>query len=198
LQTRLFFPIQSLLSVGVDVQSSLALFERVFEYLELPVEIKERDGAVKLDPGTLRGDVAFTDVGFRYAEDGPWTLRDIDLEIPAGSTLAVVGETGSGKTTLAYLLARLYEVSEGSVTIDGVDVRDLGQASLASTVPTDVLLDIEPLSRHDLNLGLLQQLAKDPLRHVRLEGPHCVFAGGLPRAAVLVRRRARWQRSDAR
>jgi ATP-binding cassette subfamily B protein len=134
LQTRLFFPIQSLLSVGVDVQSSLALFERVFEYLELPVEIKERDGAVKLDPGALRGDVAFTDVGFRYAEDGPWTLRDIDLEIPAGSTLAVVGETGSGKTTLAYLLARLYEVSEGSVTIDGVDVRDLGQASLASTV----------------------------------------------------------------
>ena len=134
LQTRLFFPIQSLLSVGVDVQSSLALFERVFEYLELPVEIKERDGAVKLDPGTLRGDVAFTDVGFRYAEDGPWTLRDIDLEIPAGSTLAVVGETGSGKTTLAYLLARLYEVSDGSVTIDGVDVRDLGQASLATTV----------------------------------------------------------------
>src|SRR6185503_12914374 len=134
LQTRLFFPIQSLLSVGVDVQSSLALFERVFEYLELPVEIKERDGAVKLDPGTLRGDVAFADVGFRYADDGPWTLRDIDLEIPAGSTLAVVGETGSGKTTLAYLLARLYEVSEGSVTIDGVDVRDLGQASLASTV----------------------------------------------------------------
>jgi ATP-binding cassette, subfamily B, bacterial len=134
LQTRLFFPIQSLLSVGVDVQSSLALFERVFEYLELPVEIKERDGAVKLDPATLRGDVAFTDVGFRYAEDGPWTLRDIDLEIPAGSTLAVVGETGSGKTTLAYLLARLYEVSEGSVTIDGVDVRDLGQASLATTV----------------------------------------------------------------
>jgi ATP-binding cassette, subfamily B, bacterial len=134
LQTRLFFPIQSLLSVGIDVQSSLALFERVFEYLELPVEIEEREGAVRLDRSTLRGDVAFSGVGFRYTDHGPWTLREIDLEIPAGGTLAIVGETGSGKTTLAYLLARLYEVEEGTVEIDGVDVRDLSHASLASTV----------------------------------------------------------------
>src|SRR4051794_1466521 len=91
LQTRLFFPIQSLLSVGVDVQSSLALFERVFEYLELPVEIEERDGALTLDPHHVRGDVRFEGVAFRYAADGEWTLRDIDLEIPSGTTLAVVG-----------------------------------------------------------------------------------------------------------
>jgi len=134
LQTRLFFPVQSLLSVSVDVQSSLALFERVFEYLELPVEIEERDGAVTLDPETRPGTVAFEQVGFRYAPDGPWTLRAIDLEIRPGTTLAVVGETGSGKTTLAYLLARLYEVEEGRVTIDGVDVRDLSHASLAAIV----------------------------------------------------------------
>jgi ATP-binding cassette subfamily B protein len=134
LQTRLFFPIQSLLSVGIDVQSSLALFERVFEYLELPVEIQEREGAIELERGALNGDVGFSGVGFRYSEDGPWTLRGIDLEIPAGTTLAVVGETGSGKTTLAYLIARLYEAGEGSVTIDGVDVRDLSHASLASIV----------------------------------------------------------------
>jgi ATP-binding cassette subfamily B protein len=134
LQTRLFFPIQSLLSVGVDVQSSLALFERVFEYLELPVEIDEREGAVTPRPDAVRGAVVFDRVGFRYAGDGEWTLRDIDLEVPPGTTLAVVGETGSGKTTLAYLLARLYEVEEGSVTIDGVDVRDLSQAALASMV----------------------------------------------------------------
>jgi ATP-binding cassette, subfamily B, bacterial len=134
LQTRLFFPIQSLLSVGVDVQSSLALFERVFEYLELPVEIDEREGAVTPSPDAVRGAVVFDRVGFRYAGDGEWTLRDIDLEVPPGTTLAVVGETGSGKTTLAYLLARLYEVEEGSVTIDGVDVRDLSQAALASMV----------------------------------------------------------------
>jgi ATP-binding cassette subfamily B protein len=134
LQTRLFFPIQSLLSVGVDVQSSLALFERVFEYLELPVEIDDREGAVTPNLDAVRGAVAFNRVGFRYAGEGEWVLRDIDLEVPPGTTLAVVGETGSGKTTLAYLLARLYEVEEGSVTIDGVDVRDLSQSALASMV----------------------------------------------------------------
>jgi ATP-binding cassette, subfamily B, bacterial len=134
LQTRLFFPVQSLLSVGVDVQSSLALFERVFEYLELPVEITERDGATALQREEVRGAVSFDGVGLRYAPDGDWTLRDVDFEIPAGTTMAVVGETGSGKTTLAYLLARLYEVEEGSVAIDGIDVRDLSHASLASIV----------------------------------------------------------------
>jgi ATP-binding cassette, subfamily B, bacterial len=134
LQTRLFFPIQSLLSVGVDVQSSLALFERVFEYLELPVEIEEREGAITPSPAAVRGAVAFEGVGFRYADDGEWTLRDIDFEVEPGTTLAVVGETGSGKTTLAYLLARLYEVEEGRVTIDGIDVRDLSHAALASIV----------------------------------------------------------------
>jgi ATP-binding cassette, subfamily B, bacterial len=134
LQTRLFFPVQSLLSVGVDVQSSLALFERVFEYLELPIEIGERNGAIALGAGAAGGAVAFEQVGFRYTPDGDWTLREIDLEIPAGTTLAVVGETGAGKTTLAYLLARLYEVEEGRVTIDGIDVRDLSHASLASVV----------------------------------------------------------------
>ena len=134
LQTRLFFPVQSLLSVGVDVQSSLALFERVFHYLDLPVEIEEREGAVTLSPDRVTGAVSFEDVGFRYRPDGPWTLREIDLEVPAGTTLALVGETGSGKTTLAYLLARLYDVEEGRVAIDGVDVRDLTHASLAAVV----------------------------------------------------------------
>jgi len=134
LQTRLFFPVQSLLSVGVDVQSSMALFERVFEYLDYPVDIEERDGAVDLDPERVQGAVAFEGVGFRYSPDGEWTLRGIDLDVPPGTTLAVVGETGSGKTTLAYLLARLYEVGEGRVTIDGIDVRDLSHASLAAIV----------------------------------------------------------------
>ena len=134
LQTRLFFPVQSLLSVGVDVQSSLALFERVFHYLDLPVDIEERDGATNLRSEAMTGAVTFEGVGFRYAADGPWTLREIDLHVPPGTTLALVGETGSGKTTLAYLLARLYDVQEGRVTIDGVDVRDLTHVSLASVV----------------------------------------------------------------
>jgi ATP-binding cassette subfamily B protein len=134
LQTRLFFPVQSLLSVGVDVQSSLALFERVFHYLDLPVDIEERDGAVTLRPDRVSGAVAFEGVGFRYRPDGSRTLHDIDLEVPPGTTLALVGETGSGKTTLAYLLARLYDVDEGRVAIDGVDVRDMTHASLARVV----------------------------------------------------------------
>ena len=134
LQTRLFFPVQSLLSVSVDIQSSLALFERVFHYLDLPVEIDERDGAVAPPPEEIAGGVTFEEVGFRYGDEGEWTLRDIELEIPAGTTLAVVGETGSGKTTLGYLLARLYEVQEGRVTIDGIDVRDLTHTSLSAIV----------------------------------------------------------------
>jgi ATP-binding cassette subfamily B protein len=134
LQTRLFFPIQSLLSVGVDVQSSLALFERVFEYLDMPIEIEEAEGAIELDPATVNGDVDFEGVGFRYGADGDSIVSGVDIHVPAHSTLAIVGETGSGKTTLAYLLARLYDVGDGAVRIDGIDVRDLTHESLAAVV----------------------------------------------------------------
>jgi len=134
LQTRLLFPIGSLLSVQADVQTSLALFDRVFEYLDLPVEITEAEDPVELDPHTVRGEVAFENVAFRYDEDGAQTLQDICFEMDPGSSVAVVGETGSGKTTMGYLLARLYDVNEGRVTIDGVDLRDLSFASLRRTV----------------------------------------------------------------
>jgi ATP-binding cassette subfamily B protein len=134
LQTRMFFPIQSLLSVSVDVQSSLALFERVFEYLDEPIEIRERPGAPSIPASELRGEVTFAGVGFRYGQDAEWTIRDVDLTVPAGTTLALVGETGAGKTTLAYLLARLYDPQEGAVVIDGIDVRDLSLRSLAAIV----------------------------------------------------------------
>ena len=136
LQTRLLFPIQSLLSTQTDVQSSLALFDRIFEYLDLPVDIVEADDPVELRPEELLGEVRFDGVSFRYGEDEDerWTLRDIDLVVPAGTRTAIVGETGAGKTTLGYLAARLYEPQEGRVTIDGVDVRDASLASLAATV----------------------------------------------------------------
>ncbi len=133
LQTRIFFPIQSLLSVSVDVQSSLALFERVFDYLDEPVEIREHAGAPNMPPSEIRGEVAFDAVGFRYGDE-EWTLRDIDLTVPAGTTLALVGATGAGKTSLAYLLARLYDPQEGAVRIDGIDVRELSLESLAGIV----------------------------------------------------------------
>jgi ATP-binding cassette, subfamily B, bacterial len=132
LQTRLLFPMQQLLSVGLEVQTSLALFGRIFEYLDLPVDIVERPNARALSG--VRGDVGLEDVSFRYAEGSPWTLQEIAAEIPAGTRTALVGETGSGKTTLAYLVARLYEPQRGAVTIDGVDIRDMTLESLAATV----------------------------------------------------------------
>jgi ATP-binding cassette subfamily B protein len=132
LQTRLLFPMQQLLSVGLEVQTSLALFGRIFEYLDLPVDIVERPGARAMSD--VRGDVRLNDVSFRYGPDAPWTLQDISAEIPAGTRTALVGETGSGKTTLAYLVARLYEPQQGGVEIDGVDIRDMTLSSLAATV----------------------------------------------------------------
>ena len=130
LQTRLFFPVGSLLGVGLDVQTSLALFDRIFDYLDQPVDIEERPGARVLDAG---GDVTFDHVWFRYG-GGDWTLEDVTFSVPAGTKTALVGETGAGKTTLGYLTARLYDVNEGGVRIDGVDVRDLSFASLARLV----------------------------------------------------------------
>jgi ATP-binding cassette subfamily B protein len=131
LQSSLFNPLNALLRTGVQVQSSLALFARIFEYLDLPVDIVERADPVPLP--AVRGDVRFSDVSFAY-EPGAPTLTEVSLSVPAGSTLAVVGATGSGKTTLGYLLARLYDVRSGSITIDGVDIRDLSLATLADTV----------------------------------------------------------------
>ena len=128
LQTRLFFPIGGLLGVQLDVQSSLALFDRIFEYLDQPVDIVE--GRKEID--APRGDVAFEDVWFRYGD--AWTLEDVAFTVPAGTTTALVGETGSGKTTCAYLVARLYDATEGRVTIDGTDVRELTFPSLTAAV----------------------------------------------------------------
>jgi ATP-binding cassette, subfamily B, bacterial len=132
LQTRLLFPMQQLLGVGVEVQTSLALFGRIFEYLDLPVDIVERPDARELQD--VEGHVSIDDVWFRYAPESPWTLQEVSAEIPAGTRTALVGETGSGKTTLAYLVARLYEPQRGAVRIDGVDVRDVTLESLAATV----------------------------------------------------------------
>ncbi|MGI8624935.1 MAG: ABC transporter ATP-binding protein [Solirubrobacteraceae bacterium] len=141
LQTRLLYPVRSLLGVGVDVKASMALFDRIFEYLDLPVEIEE--GADEFRPSglassslratSLVGEVAFEDVWFRYADD-VWTLRGVDLVVAPGTKTAIVGETGSGKTTLGYLAARLYDPAHGAVRLDGTDVRDVTFAALADAV----------------------------------------------------------------
>jgi ATP-binding cassette, subfamily B, bacterial len=129
LQTRLFFPIGSLLGVQIEVQSSLALFDRIFEYLDHEIDIVEGDEEL-IEP---RGEVALDSVWFRY-DDAAWTLQDVSFTVPPGTKTALVGETGSGKTTSAYLVARLYDATEGSVSIDGVDVRDLNFEALTSVV----------------------------------------------------------------
>jgi ATP-binding cassette subfamily B protein len=136
LQTRLLFPIQSLLGVGADVQASLALFDRIFEYMDLPIDIVEAENPIELHPENILGEVRLDGVWFRYgaSEDEAWTLRDIDLVVAPGTRTAIVGETGAGKTTLGYLVARLYEPQRGRISIDGIDIRQASLSSLAATV----------------------------------------------------------------
>src|SRR5712671_4279990 len=130
LQTRLFFPVGSLLGVGLDVQTSLALFDRIFEYLDQPIDIEEKPDALPVAPA---GDVVFDHVWFGYGDDS-WTLEDVSFTVPEGTTTALVGETGSGKTTLGYLAARLYDVGRGSISVGGTDIRDLSFEALSNLV----------------------------------------------------------------
>jgi len=132
LQQNLFRPTVQLLSTGVDMQSSLELFGRIFEYLDLPIDIAEPSHPAAV--AAVRGEVRLNDVAFSYPGAAQPTLSGIDVTVPAGHSLAIVGETGSGKTTLSYLIPRLYDVTSGSVTIDGTDVRDLSFATLAAAV----------------------------------------------------------------
>jgi ATP-binding cassette subfamily B protein len=134
LQSGLFRPITGLLGTSVSVISSLALFARIFEYLDLPVEVDDPARPVSIDPAAVTGRVRFEGVGFTYPGADRPALADIDLDVPAGSTLAVVGETGSGKTTLGSLIARLYDPTAGAVRIDGIDLRDMRLADLAAIV----------------------------------------------------------------
>ncbi|WP_079664104.1 ABC transporter ATP-binding protein [Streptomyces sp. 3214.6] len=136
LQQGLFRPAVSLLATGVQIQTSLALFQRIFEYLDLPIDITEHDNPVHLDQ--IKGEVRFEKVAFRYDNDDDKAVRPvldgIDVTVPAGGSLAVVGPTGAGKSTLGYLVPRLYDVTAGRVTLDGVDVRDLDFDTLARAV----------------------------------------------------------------
>jgi ATP-binding cassette subfamily B protein len=128
---RIFGPVSSLLGVNVTVLSSLALFERIFDYLDMEQEIRDRPGAVTL--AEPRGHLRFEEVSFAYLAGTP-ALRDVSFDVPPGKFAALVGPSGAGKTTIAYLVPRLYDVTGGRVTIDGSDVRDLTLASLGECV----------------------------------------------------------------
>lgn len=153
LQSRLFFPIGQMLQVSVEIQASLALFERIFDYLILPHEIVDKPGAVAVPADEVRGEVTLDHVWFRY--EGPpqlpgqseaeaeaaaagdaraWAIEDLVLSVKPGQLAAIVGPSGAGKTTISYLLPRLYDVTRGAVRIDGRDVRDMTQESIASAV----------------------------------------------------------------
>ncbi|MDQ4125828.1 MAG: ABC transporter ATP-binding protein/permease [Actinomycetota bacterium] len=137
LQARLFFPMGQLLNVNVEIQSSLALFDRIFEYLDLEREIVDRDGAVALTPRDVRGEVTYDGVWFRYdkeGDDAAWTISGVDFAMRPGELVALVGPSGAGKTTLTYLLPRLYDVDRGAVRIDGRDVRDVKLESLGEII----------------------------------------------------------------
>jgi ATP-binding cassette subfamily B protein len=134
LQNGLFRPLTGLLSTGVSVISSLALFARIFEYLDLPVDIDDPARPLEIDPAKITGHVRFEGVSFTYPGADRPAVGGVDLEVPAGSTLALVGETGSGKTTLAALMSRLYDPASGRVSIDGLDIRELRLSDLAKVV----------------------------------------------------------------
>jgi ATP-binding cassette subfamily B protein len=142
LQSRLFFPMGQLLNVQVEIQSGLALFDRIFEYLDLERDIVDKDGAIELQPDEVHGEVRFDDVWFQYErpivtegeEQRLWTVGGIDFTATPGELVALVGPSGAGKTTLTYLVPRLYDVTRGAVQIDGMDVRDLRLESLGEII----------------------------------------------------------------
>jgi ATP-binding cassette, subfamily B, bacterial len=152
LQSRLFFPIGSMLQVSTEVQSSFALFDRIFEYLDMDHELEDPPDAVKPDLSTIRGKVVMDHVRFRYeappdessptpedlalANEAPreWTLDDVSLEIAPGQLAALVGPSGAGKTTVTYLVPRLYDVQQGRVLIDDLDVRSYALESLGEMI----------------------------------------------------------------
>ncbi|RYG84531.1 ABC transporter ATP-binding protein, partial [bacterium] len=135
LQNRLFFPMTGLFSAQVEIVSSFALFERIFEYTDHKRDIEDAPDAIALDPATVRGEVTFEDVSFRYEEDAAdLTLSGISFRAEPGSLVALVGPSGAGKTTLTYLIPRLYDPEGGVVRLDGIDLKHIQLESLAPIV----------------------------------------------------------------
>ena len=148
LQSRLYFPIGRLLEISVELQSSMALFERIFGYLDLKQEIVDSPTAIDLKSANVVGAVRFESVRVNYGLTGEerldgtlideseqrWALDGISLSVRPGQLSVLVGPSGAGKTTIAYLIPRLYDATEGTVSIDGIDVRDISLESLSEII----------------------------------------------------------------
>ncbi|MCH2518261.1 MAG: ABC transporter ATP-binding protein/permease [Dehalococcoidia bacterium] len=148
LQARLYFPIGTLLQVSVELQSSMALFERIFEYLDIKADIVDDPEAVDIQPERVAGAIRFDSVRVNYVSNNEeaqesaktgdpeprWALDGIDFEILPGQLAAFVGPSGAGKTTISYLIPRLYDANEGRVLIDGIDVRKIKLESLSRMI----------------------------------------------------------------
>ena len=146
LQSRLYFPIVTLLRVSVNLQSSLALFERIFGYLDLDPDIADSDFSVVLPPDKVLGQVRFQSVSMRYEasrySDGgelenaaeAWALEDVSFDIQPGQLVALVGPSGAGKTTISYLLTRLYDPTKGLISIDGYALKSIKLKSISEII----------------------------------------------------------------
>ena len=125
-----FDPIQQISQLYTTYQQGMAALDKIFDLLETEPDMKDRPNA--LDPGRLRGEIELAEVSFSYGDDDGWALREVDLHIPAGQTVALVGETGAGKSTFAKLVARFYDPQRGRVLVDGHDLRELSSKALRS------------------------------------------------------------------
>ena len=135
LQSRLFFPLTSLMNIQVEVISGMSLFDRVYEYLDMPHDIREAEHPTPVDIATAMGEVSFTDVTFKHDSDSAdLTLDHVTFTAKPGERVALVGASGAGKTTMAFLIPRLHDPLTGSVSIDGVDIRNISFQNLGRLV----------------------------------------------------------------
>ena len=173
LTRRFFQPLQDLSEKVNLLQSAMASSERVFQLLDTPVAVEEPADPVRL-AGPARGEIGFEGVWFRYAETGPWVLEDVSFRVPAGATVAVVGHTGAGKTTIVSLLLRFYDPVKGRITLDGIDIRELELADLRRQfgfVQQDLFLFTGDIVRNlALDPGTTEARVADAAARVGIDG----------------------------